>query len=89
MSDSLPNTRGTRISRLPGVRIYLNNYFAMFILLTGFRMRLDLKSPALWVRNNLNNYFATYTRLTRSSIHVELAPPAYVGLGIISIIILP
>ena len=43
----------------------------------------------LRVRNYLNNYFAMFTRLTYSRICVELASPAYLGLGIIQIAILP
>ena len=42
----------------------------------------------LRVRNYLNNYFALYKRLTRSRIHADLAFPAYLGFGIIYIIIL-
>ena len=41
------------------------------------------------VKNYLNNYFAMYTRLASSRIHVELASPAYLGVEIIKIIILP
>ena len=43
----------------------------------------------LGVMNYLNNYFAMYIRLTRSRVRVERASPAYLGLGIIYIIILP
>ena len=46
MSNALPYTRIAGIPRLPGVRIYLKNYFAMFILLTGSRIRVELPSPA-------------------------------------------
>ena len=41
------------------------------------------------VGNYLKNYSAMYRRLTRSRIRVELAFPAYLGLGIIYIHILP
>ena len=43
----------------------------------------------LVVWNYLNNYFATYTGLTSFRIDVELVSPAFFGLGIIQIIILP
>ena len=49
MSDSLPYTPGDRIPHLLGVRSYLNNYFAMFILLTGSRIRAVLAWPAYLV----------------------------------------
>ena len=39
-------TRGTRISRLLRVRIYLNNYFSMYTRLTFSRIRVELASPA-------------------------------------------
>ena len=46
MSDALAYTRRARIPRLPGVRKYLNNYFAMYTRLTRLRTRGDLASPA-------------------------------------------
>ena len=41
----------------------------------------------LGVKNDSNNYVGMYKRLTRSRIRVELSSPAYLGLGIIQIII--
>ena len=43
---ALPYTRGTRIRHPLGVRNYLNNYFAMYTLLTRSRIRLELAFPA-------------------------------------------
>ena len=43
----------------------------------------------LGVKNYLNNDFAIYKRLTRFRLRTKLASPAYFGLGIIEIIILP
>ena len=45
-SDVLPNSRGTRASRLLGVRIYLNNYFAINKCLTHSRLHVEIASPA-------------------------------------------
>ena len=59
MSDTFPDTRGTRIPRLLGVKNYLNNNLPRL----------------LGVRNYLNNYFAMYTRLTCSHIRLQLASP--------------
>ena len=50
----------------------------------GTRITLLLR-----VRNYLNNYFVMYKRLTISRIRLELASLAYLGLGIIQIIIFP
>ena len=46
MSDTFPDTRGTCIPRLLGVKNYVNNYFAMYTRLTRSRMRVDLASFA-------------------------------------------
>ena len=46
MSDTFPDTRGTRIPRLLVVKSYLNNYFAMYTRLTRSRIRLEVASPA-------------------------------------------
>ena len=46
MSDAFPYTGGTRIHLLLGVKNYLNNYFAMYICLTRFRIRVELASTA-------------------------------------------
>ena len=43
----------------------------------------------LGVENFLNNYFTMYKRQTRSCIRVGVVYTAYLGLRIISIIILP
>ena len=45
-SDALPNTGGTQIHHLRGVRNYLNNYFAKFKCLTRTRIRVELACPA-------------------------------------------
>ena len=46
MSDSFPDTRGTCIPRILGVKSYLNNYIAMYPRLTHSLMREDLASSA-------------------------------------------
>ena len=79
---------GTRIPRIVGVQNYLNNYFAMYIRLTLANMRESCIFRLLGIRNYLNNYFAMYKHLTRSRVHVELESFAYLGIGIIKIIIL-
>ena len=81
-------TSGTRIPRLLGVWNYLNNYFAMYTRLTLPYTRGTRICRLLGFKNYLNNYTAMYARLTRSCILVELASPAYLGLGMIEIIIL-
>ena len=48
MSDTIPYTGGRRIPRLLGVKNYLNHYFAMYICLTRFRIRVEVTSPAYW-----------------------------------------
>ena len=45
MCDSFLVPPGTRIPRLLGVKNYLSNYFAMFILLTLSLLRGELPSP--------------------------------------------
>ena len=58
--------------------------------MTRFRIRVEIASPpVLWVKNYLNNYFAMYKSLTRFRLRVKLGSPAFLGLGIIEIIILP
>ena len=47
MSDALSYIRGTGISRLLGIKHYLDNYFDMDKRLTHFRIRVELASPAL------------------------------------------
>ena len=46
MSDTFPDTRGTRMPRLLGVRNYLNNYLAMYKRLTRSGTRVELASAA-------------------------------------------
>ena len=55
----------------------------MYKRLTRARIRAELESPLLGVRDYLKNYYFMKKRLTPSRIRVELASPAYLGLGII------
>ena len=83
MSEALPYTGQTRISRLLGVKNYLNNYLAMCTLSDLLPYTRESRiARLLEVINYLNNYFAIYTCLTRFRIRVELASPAW-GLRII------
>ena len=85
----LPYTRGTRIPHLLGVKYYLNNYFT-YKQLEELPYTRETHIPRLLgVKNYLNDYFTMYKRMIRSRIPVKLASPAYLGLGIIQIIIWP
>ena len=46
MSDALPYTLRARIPSLPGVRNYLNNYFATYTRLSRSSRHMELASPA-------------------------------------------
>ena len=48
-SVALPDTRGTRIPRLLGVRNYLKKYSAKYKRLTCSRIRVELAFPACLV----------------------------------------
>ena len=67
--------RGTRISRLLGVKDYLNNYFAMYKRLTSSHIYVELASLTYLGLGIFE--IIMYTRLTTSRIRVEVASPAY------------